>query len=1270
MLKGWLLLNSVAFAVGLIVSLPFSKNIRQSVAVGLATMPAASAGAWAMSRQQGRKAGNSLLEQSVGQAGEDPNFIEREYDQVEKDIAIGKLEMSLLQSRLDELEQQRQRLRQEIDDLTARRRSVESDLADSSEQTRSLMQQESTLQQELAKTREAAQHATEELSVLRQEIADLNSEIVVQRQNKADLLQESVAQSDSLIPQQRQDAPVSEVQTSPSPIAKTASTAEVLGIQDNDLAAEQPPRQRISPDEISGKVSKPVSEAPSVPQTPVSVSPKIAVPKLSQASVSSSRHRATSGQPVKLQSIQKMGRFSNPNYTKELWEDQLLPYWSHRDRPKGQRFLGSLKIEREATDKLLNIVGQNLGRVDRLTVNKLYEAFEEEEQNWLRILTFACSEYAYYYSNERFWQGLCDRLNIQHRQATEDTFRQLVDEGIDLLGLVKAKGGYRFVSTLWIQSGIPEHNLEYFSQLIQELADEYGWWELAHADCTDLAEAIYSHCLEKHPAWGTLINFLKVSCPSENEAVVDPISGQLIQGIAVVAQELERQGLAPQALEDDNHREDLLRHSYLPECFFLRSWKALVQVLTPKARSSRGRTFTSHRPRSLILQFDPTSLDTQLILPQQTVWRSEWKDLRGTFCKILEAGWEDIIPTTGDLDIPERGSKVTSANSSWTWQLQDHNRRELLQWTASGVMSDLPCLIFDSITGEHLPLDPNDPKITGTTEIFCFTSKDWLLETDDGIEIVDSLVPSSIAGWRGRQLELTNPSASICLRKASTESSQIHWQSSTDQPILQGLRLRDKKTVYLNAPTFWYPPTKQTALLNLLIENILKKEIESKTIEELPVSDTWHPIALEQWIAAPGLYEARFWNDTHRWSYRFEVRFSSPLLSAPEVPALQILRGSENCTLCLPLQVNTTDEFWDSTLSIRGLWTLEPLGFLLSNGQDEVSYTAQANQEGELEIRVSALYDLLPSSERYTLKFQRLGGQPQRLIELRTNQEKLTWQWTDDGLEIANLHPAQSHTLQCWNLLTPEDDAILINVLTDSVSQISLNLAEGIYHVQLQSDSEAVENLGWFCDSGQNDLPVSAHNKDELANYCYTILGNESTQDFITAIEQLQSDLSIEWIETLVQSLQKPSKLAAWLDQESLKEKLLALLQTRRGEKTEKTVPHVVTVEISPAPLPQILKLKPAQKTEFHSIGKWYLVETASRKRDLFCTQLLGKREEMRRAGIVSFEKCVGTDYSNHLLIEATDFANAHSLLSEIHFFKKIEPQSLRQTDVDRMLGR
>ncbi|NJM75228.1 MAG: hypothetical protein HC852_04900 [Acaryochloridaceae cyanobacterium RU_4_10] len=263
--------------------------------------------------------------------------------------------------------------------------------------------------------------------------------------------------------------------------------------------------------------------------------------------------------------------FEKPSHTKILWQEKLLPYWKHRDFPTGSRFLGSFRIQKPATDELLSLVGENLRKVGSLTQTRLSNRFTDSEENWVKIVTLALSEYAYYYSDDRFWEGFCDRLGLTHSQNAQKALQTVADRGADLLGLVRAKGGYRYVSTLWLQSGIPSQNLDHFAQLVQELQEAYGWEHLAEAEHSVLAEILLDTCQAQHREWGTLKHFLESSCAFLNNSDTekgDPISGQLVQGIAVVAQELERQQLSPQILLNDEEREAFLGNSYLPKNFF------------------------------------------------------------------------------------------------------------------------------------------------------------------------------------------------------------------------------------------------------------------------------------------------------------------------------------------------------------------------------------------------------------------------------------------------------------------------------------------------------------------------------------------------------------------------------------------------------------------------------------------------------------------------------------------------------------------------------
>lgn len=963
--------------------------------------------------------------------------------------------------------------------------------------------------------------------------------------------------------------------------------------------------------------------------------------------------------------------FMNAKYIQKLWDNQILPRWPHRDRPAGQRFLGSIRIKKTDTDKLLNLLGQKLRRLDRVSYASLHEELYESKQNWLKVLTFALSEYAYYYSEEKFWQGFCEHLNIFHNQGIETTLRRVVDEGVKILGLIRAKGGYKYVSTLWLQNGVPEQNLDNFAQLVQEIADEYGWWELSHTPDEDLSHLLLNFCQEKHPQWGTLINFFKSSYSEEEE--IEPISGKLLQGIAIIAQELERQQVDPQVLQDENQREELLSGYFLPQTFFLRNWNALIKVLTPRTMSSRSQSVISRRSKSLILSLDVTdSLDTQLVLPKQTLWKSAWQNLRGTYCQIPEADWENIIPNYGNLEIPELVVNVNKIAENWSWQLLNHNGQSLLKWYYTGINNQLPCLIFDAITGNHLKLHLSKPTIIGLEEIICFTPKEIQPEMGNGIELLDSCIPSSVRGWRGWQIRLTIPESSIVLNLSETGESQlICWKlAENEQPVLKGLRLKGRKPIYLEAPTFWYPPLNQTLTVNIFIENISERTTMTRTSETIFPNEKWFAIPLNQWITEPGFYEAHFWIDSRRRSYQFEVQLNYQSVQSTELNGLKIRSDSGVTELDLPIKHNTTEKFWAERIKIEGLWPLEEVILFLLNDCEKISYQFQADSLGVLLLNLAPFQDLLPESNWYALDYQRLGLEPQRLIEMSTLSQNITFILKNQAIQFSGLQAENTYFLSCWNLLlpnkSPEEIKFSLPAQNLATTTVSLNLDPGIYQLQLLNYQQLSKNLGLWCGSGQYDLPEASNDNEDLANYCYTILdSSESTEEFIAAVTKINLDLDDVQIKSLIESLENHQYyFPEWLDANILLIKLKKLLDFLK----EPPVNLITTSEN----LEKVSQEKPHQTTPTHPVeeGRWHLVTVRSQKRNLFLKLLTNalKTNQIQKI-ILEFQAPKDSIYKDMILLRLSNYKVALTHLQNIECFQNIKRQPLSQREVNQMLG-
>jgi peptidoglycan hydrolase CwlO-like protein len=61
-----------------------------------------------------------------------------------------------------------------------------------------------------------------------------------------------------------------------------------------------------------------------------------------------------------------------PYYLQQLWENRLYPFWYHQNRPLGSRFLGSIPVKQEESDKLYDILASKLRNFEAVT----YEALD------------------------------------------------------------------------------------------------------------------------------------------------------------------------------------------------------------------------------------------------------------------------------------------------------------------------------------------------------------------------------------------------------------------------------------------------------------------------------------------------------------------------------------------------------------------------------------------------------------------------------------------------------------------------------------------------------------------------------------------------------------------------------------------------------------------------------------------------------------------------------------------------------------------------------
>ncbi len=77
-------------------------------------------------------------------------------------------------------------------------------------------------------------------------------------------------------------------------------------------------------------------------------------------------------------------------------------------------------------DSLLDALASNLVNLGAVTINRLNNRWgDRKSRNWVKIITFVLSEYAYYNNAEgSFWESLFVRLGISDTPVTKKSFLQ------------------------------------------------------------------------------------------------------------------------------------------------------------------------------------------------------------------------------------------------------------------------------------------------------------------------------------------------------------------------------------------------------------------------------------------------------------------------------------------------------------------------------------------------------------------------------------------------------------------------------------------------------------------------------------------------------------------------------------------------------------------------------------------------------------------------------------------------------------------------------
>ncbi|MCS7291914.1 MAG: hypothetical protein RMI89_02925 [Gloeomargarita sp. SKYBB_i_bin120] len=1175
----WLIAGGCIFGLSFVASLIVSRNPQKAVVTGaIATVSAASVLLIEKFQKQ-PSTPSAQLEQliqqreSIRQAIELLNrrhcILDGQRHELEQRIAALESRQKSLQNDIDELEQKKAELYQQVQtrqeqvqalsfqeqELQHRTQQVQDEINRLEQQRQALGAQVEYLEnqrqtlllrrQELAEQR---QHLEQDVQALRQAKEDLNCELNLLASQGQDLQQQIQSARDELSNLHEQKSQLNhQIETLRDEIEvlkqrqRELETSKLQCQEELDTLTARQDELRRTLEQLQAQCQRVLQEDALHSEGKESSPPQeqgleLGVPAPSQTTTVTVDRQLTSISSKVRKFVPlvppKEFRLSNVEHTEWLWEDVLWPRCTKKD----PLFLGSICLPKKDTDEtwgtktILSIVGSELKRFgeNNIRYDHLHERCGDEENlYWLKIITFAFVEYAYYMDSDeedyenRFWEGLCKRLDIPSQQKMQNSLREIARQGIKKLKLPIAEDGYEVVSTLWLQSGIPRHNLHHFADVIVDLGAELNWQQIRDYDTLSLAQKLLDICRDRYPSRRLLKRFLEYSC----RPGMEPISGEILQDIARVAVVLREHGKQPEILLDDAQRQEFIVTEKIEFKFFVRDWDAVVRILSPERP---GRNWLTIQRRPLTLWLDVETLNIQLVLPEQYLQHINWSP---GVCFIPQVNWQGRIDPSGKVTIPELTQTLQHIPEKWVWQLTDDQGRELLCWEVNGISSNFPALIFDAWTGEYLQ---SQPSIAGATEIFCFTQEGNEIHPGVAVEVIDAHVPCSISGWYGKRLKLTAQFGEL-----EFSFGKVEWRLSPIDACLRGLSLPRQRFSYLEVPTLWYLRRPEETELVLAIETPASDTPFEKRLTDFHSND-WLPINLDEWIKQPGQYRVSL----RDWSQAFDVKASYEIREehVAEFPEVAILRRQGvDCVRInqLPLELDGSHQLWSETLIITGLWPLEPVDLLLDCS---VCQTRQADKNGQLTVELASLRDLLPSATR--LDYRRSGQSPQALVFLR----QITWEWQDKALLLKGLNPHSDYKLIGWNLLRPHEAQVAISIPEGSQVTISLeNINPGIYYWQIDDAEKVVKAIGWWCGYKQYDFSISPDENKNLTEFCYAILDHSLLNEFQKVALKLDWDRN--WIQGVLRSLQRREFFfPEWLDANALIAKLQAILEPRQGD--------------------------------------------------------------------------------------------------------------------------
>ena len=211
----------------------------------------------------------------------------------------------------------------------------------------------------------------------------------------------------------------------------------------------------------------------------------------------------------------------------------------------------------------------------------------------------------------------------------------------------------------------------------------------------------------------------------------------------------------------------------------------------------------------------------------------------------------------------------------------------------------------------------------------------------------------------------------------------------------------------------------------------------------------------------------------------------------------------------------------------------------------------------------------------------------------------------------------------------------------------------------MNTEQQLIENIGLWCGIEPQNIPDEILDDESLANYCYTILDNESLEDFSNALKQLNPNFNTEIIQIILNNLhQENYYLPEWLDKESFNKKIQVILENLLFSELNSNIQQELNKENM-----EITNQVPTIS------GQWCLLTVRQWKRETFlrCLDNDIQRKQLQELmlEIIAPEESV---YQDMVLIRISNFSEARSHLQQVEYFQSI--QRLKPNEVSRMLNR